>query len=588
MRQQTTYSTFLRQIISAVVIILTAVCVSCGHSEHSKVQNTYTIQTLLDKAESMLGTNDSVALATLDSIDATAIRSRKQNARYALLYSEALYKNYIPAMSDSLIMIAVRYYSVGNHTKQLFRAFYQLGCIYNEQGQLNDAAVALTQAELLVDRIDDDYRSGLLYTQLGNVFFSSFDFYRAEQYYRLAHDKYESAGMDRHKTHALYDVAGCLLQQKQYVSAHSIFVEVQNWASTNEDTDLERICLLGRLICSIQLHDNDMATAEMDEYVSLCRQPIESPHIISVIVSYYLSTGRYSDAVHKIEEGWSHASTNNDSINLWYEESLLYELQGMPDSALVKFKHSIRLQNENLYSILNQPVLGAQKDYYRNLAENEMLKVSHNRTVVLFLIIFVLLAFTLLYIMHRAHKVKNEKERQDYLLTIKELRLKEDTNSDIINQLNKKVNTLFGKQYAELDRVFDTMMKIEAEEETKSANHKKDTDNASSHTETADKLYSHIKSKLEELGQKKNQSKIDTIIDTTLNNLMERIKDSRFKMADEEINILRFSLIGFSVKTINKITGLTPKYIYQKRDRAIEKIGRISSETQKELVNLLK
>ena len=69
---------------------------------------------------------------------------------------------------------------------------------------------------------------------------------------------------------------------------------------------------------------------------------------------------------------------------------------------------------------------------------------------------------------------------------------------------------------------------------------------------------------------------------------MERIKDSRFKMADEEINILRFSLIGFSVKTINKITGLTPKYIYQKRDRAIEKIGRISSETQKELVNLLK
>ena len=70
-----------------------------------------------------------------------------------------------------------------------------------------------------------------------------------------------------------------------------------------------------------------------------------------------------------------------------------------------------------------------------------MLKVSHNRTVVLFLIIFVLLAFTLLYIMHRAHKVKNEKERQEYLLTIKGLRLKEDTNSDIINQLNKKVTT---------------------------------------------------------------------------------------------------------------------------------------------------
>ena len=230
----------------------------------------------------MLGTNDSAALATLDSIDATAISSRKQNARYALLYSEALYKNYIPAMNDSLIMTAVRYYSVGNHTEQLFRAFYQLGCIYNEQGQLNDAAVALTQAELLVDRIDDDYRSGLLYTQLGNVFFSSFDFYRAEHYYRLAQDKYESAGLDRHKTHALYDVAGCLLQQKQYVSAHSILMEVQNWASSNDEQNLERNCLLSRLLCSIQLHDNGMATAELNEYVSLCGQPVESPYALSL------------------------------------------------------------------------------------------------------------------------------------------------------------------------------------------------------------------------------------------------------------------------------------------------------------------
>ena len=577
---------FLHALVATIALL--PLCLSCSHPESSKVQNRHGVAVFLDKAESMLGTNDSAALATLDSIDATAISSRKQNARYALLYSEALYKNYIPAMSDSLIMTAVRYYSVGNHTEQLFRAFYQLGCIYNEQGQLNDAAVALTQAELLVDRIDDDYRSGLLYTQLGNVFFSSFDFYRAEHYYRLAHDKYESAGMDRHKTHALYDVAGCLLQQKQYVSAHSILMEVQNWASSNDEQNLERNCLLSRLLCSIQLHDNGMATAELNEYVSLCGQPVESPYALSLFAEYYLFAGKESEAIRNIEKGWSYASTKNDSIDMWYAESLQYELQGKSDSALVKFKHSIRLQNENLYSILNQPVLGAQKDYYRNLAENEMLKVSHNRTVVLFLIIFVLLAFTLLYIMHRAHKVKNEKERQDYLLTIKELRLKEDTNNDIINRLNKKVNTLFGKQYAELDRIFDTMMKIEAEEETKSANRKIDTDNTSSHTETADKLYSHIKSKLEELGQKKNQSKIDTIIDTTLNNLMERIKDNRFKMADEEINILRFSLIGFSVKTISKITGLTPKHIYQKRDRAIEKIGRISSETQKELVNLLK
>lgn len=571
-------NTFQRQVILAMTIIIMAVCVSCDHS----------VAILLDKAESMLGTNDSVALATLDSIDASAIHSKKLNARYALLYSEALYKNYIPAASDSLILVALRYYSVGSNTEQLFRTYYQLGCIYNEQGHLNDAAVALSQAETLVERINDDYRAGLLYSQFGDVFFYSFDFYRAEHYYRLANAKYDSAGMDQHKEHALYDVAGCLIEQKQYETAHSILMEVQDWASSNNERYFMCSCLLSRLMCSMRSQDVDMASEELNEYVSIYQQPIESAREFSLLAEYFLFAGKQSEAVRNIEIGWSYASTNNDSILMWHIESLLNESQGKPDSALVKYKNAIELQNQNLYGLLNQPVLGAQKDYYRNLAENETLKVSHGRTMLLFILVFNVLAITSLYIIYRAQKVKIEKEKQDYLLTIKELRLKEDTNNDIINQLNIKVNTLFGRQYAELDRIFDTMMKIEAEEETKSAYRKTDSDNTNMHTETADMLYCHIKTKLEELGQKNNQSKIDTIIDSILNNLMERIKDSRFKMAEEEIKILRFSLIGFSVKTISKITGLKPKYIYQKRDRAIEKIGRFSPEIKNELCNILK
>ena len=198
---------------------------------------------------------------------------------------------------------------------------------------------------------------------------------------------------------------------------------------------------------------------------------------------------------------------------------------------------------------------------------------------------------TSLHIINQAQKEKHEKEKQDYLLAIKELRQKEDTNNVIISQLNRKVNTLFGRQYAELDRIFDKMMELEENEKLSSIIRKteaKDKSKDDKHPEKADILYSHIKNKMEELGQKKNQKKIDAIIDNTLDNLMERIKDKRFKMTDEEINILRFSLIGYSVRTINKITGLTPKGIYQKRDRAIKRIGRFSPEIQNELHNLLK
>lgn len=650
-------------IVAALSILSLA---ACSRISDGKEHRNHVISELLDSAEAVMNDNPELALQYIDSIDSHSIRGRERQARYALLCSEVLYKNSIDVDTDSLIMIAVRYYSVGNHTEQLFRSFYCLGCIYNELGQLTDAAVALGQAELLADKINDGYRLGLLFTQLGNVFFNSFDFYRAEQYYRLAMDNYAKAGKDVHRMHALYDISGCLIQQKQFESAHSILKEVKEWAAVNGEHELESSCMLSRLICSIYLKDINMATTEHNEYMNSFGPPDDNPYVFSVFATYYLSTGEYVDAAYYINKGWDFAKTKNDSINLWYEESLSDELRGIPDSALVKYKHSIELQNQNLYNLLDQPILGAQKDYYRNLAETESLRASRNRLVAVFLTIVMILVLTLLYIMNRvqkeryeqekqehlltvtllhtinqtqekrheqekqeqlqtinslhtinqtqrirheqekqeqlntitslhiinqAQKEKHEKEKQDYLLAIKELRQKEDTNNVIISQLNRKVNTLFGRQYAELDRIFDKMMELEENEKLSSIIRKteaKDKSKDDKHPEKADILYSHIKNKMEELGQKKNQKKIDAIIDNTLDNLMERIKDKRFKMTDEEINILRFSLIGYSVRTINKITGLTPKCIYQKRDRAIKRIGRFSPEIQNELHNLLK
>lgn len=625
-----------------IVAALSLLCLAaCSRVSDGKEHRNHVISELMDSAEAVMNDNQELALQYIDSIDSHSIIGRERQARYALLCSEVLYKNSIDVDTDSLIMIAVRYYSVGNHTEQLFRSFYCLGCIYNELGQLTDAAVALGQAELLADKINDGYRLGLLFTQLGNVFFNSFDFYRAEQYYRLAMDNYAKAGKDVHRMHALYDISGCLIQQKQFESAHSILKEVKEWAAVNGEHELESSCMLSRLMCSINLHDMELVSTELNEYIALYGQPLNDPYVYSLFATCYLSIGNYSDATHYIGDGWKYAITKSDSIDFWYNESLLDELCGRFDSALVKYKHSIELQNQNLYSLLDQPILGAQKEYYRNLAETESLRASRNRLVTVFLTIVMILVLTLLYIMNRvqkerheqekqehlltvtllhtinqtqekrheqekqeqlntitslhiinqAQKEKHEKEKQDYLLAIKELRQKEDTNNVIISQLNRKVNTLFGRQYAELDRIFDKMMELEENEKLSSIIRKteaKDKSKDDKHPEKADILYSHIKNKMEELGQKKNQKKIDAIIDNTLDNLMERIKDKRFKMTDEEINILRFSLIGYSVRTINKITGLTPKCIYQKRDRAIKRIGRFSPEIQNELHNLLK
>lgn len=576
---------------SRALLLLTAglILAGCSRVNDGKEHRRHIIVELMDSAEVIMNDDPEMAFRFMDSIDSHSISGKERKARYALLYSEAQYKKGIDAADDSLIMIAVRYYSINKNMLNRFRSYYMLGCTYNGLGQLIDAAVALGQAEQLADKIDDGYRLGLLYTQLGNVFLHSFDFRRAEHYYRMAMEKYAENGRETHRIYALCDIGGCLIQLNEYDSAYVVMTEVQKWAEKNNDIRLVSSCLMNRLSCSLNLGNLNNADLEINQYIEMFGIPKKGAHNISKIAHYYILKNDYAKAKELINAAWT-VSNPSDSITLLYIESLLQEQTGNMGAAIDLYKQSIDLQNNNLRSLLDQPVLGAQNDYLKTLAEKEALKAKHNRAVVLFMSILIVLIITIFFIANRIHKVNNEKEKQDYLLTIKELRLKEDTNNEIINQLNKKVNTLFSKQYAELDRIFDKMMEIEENQELASIIRKNKINNKEkdNNIEKADILYSHIKKQLEEFGLKKNQKKIDSIIDATLNNLMTRIKDSRFKMADEEIRIIRFSLIGFSVKTINKITGLTPKYIYQRRDRAIQKIGRISPEIQQELYNMLK
>lgn len=576
---------------SRALLLLTAglILAGCSRINDGKEHRRHVIAELMDSAEVIMNDDPEMAFRFMDSIDSHSISGKERKARYALLYSEAQYKKGIDAADDSLIMIAVRYYSINKNMLNRFRSYYMLGCTYNGLGQLIDAAVALGQAEQLADKIDDGFRLGLLYTQLGNVFLHSFDFRRAEHYYRMAMEKYAENGRETHRIYALCDIGGCLIQLNEYDSAYVVMTEVQKWAEKNNDIRLVSSCLMNRLSCSLNLGNLNNADLEINQYIEMFGIPKKGAHNIGKIAHYYIQKNDYAKAKELINAAWT-VSNPSDSITLLYIESLLQEQTGNMGAAIDLYKQSIDLQNNNLRSLLDQPVLGAQNDYLKTLAEKEALKAKHNRAVVLFMSILIVLIITIFFIANRIHKVNNEKEKQDYLLTIKELRLKEDTNNEIINQLNKKVNTLFSKQYAELDRIFDKMMEIEENQELASIIRKNKINNKEkdNNIEKADILYSHIKKQLEEFGLKKNQKKIDSIIDATLNNLMTRIKDSRFKMADEEIRIIRFSLIGFSVKTINKITGLTPKYIYQRRDRAIQKIGRISPEIQQELYNMLK
>ena len=150
-------------------------CTTCSRLYDGGENCPHDIKALMDSAEVVMNDNPQKALDYMESIDARSLRSKAKQARYALLYTEAQYKNYNPIPSDSLIKVAIQYYSIRSNTLNKFKSYYYLGAVYNDLMNYTDALLALTKAEQLVDKIDDCYLRGLLYSQIGDLFNKAYE-----------------------------------------------------------------------------------------------------------------------------------------------------------------------------------------------------------------------------------------------------------------------------------------------------------------------------------------------------------------------------------------------------------------------------
>ena len=109
----------------------------------------------LDAAESVMEDSPETALALLDTMQRSRLVSRKAAARHALLYSQALDKNYIDMTTDSIIRPAAEYYSRHGSADERLKAQYYLGCIYRNLGDSEKAMECYVRAERYIDRAED-------------------------------------------------------------------------------------------------------------------------------------------------------------------------------------------------------------------------------------------------------------------------------------------------------------------------------------------------------------------------------------------------------------------------------------------------
>lgn len=146
--------------VRALVILLSVLLSSC---------QLFHITEILDTAERQLAEHPDSALATMRSIRRFEVLKPQVRARYGVLYSAVLDKNYIDIASDSLIRFSADYYDLYGTPEQRMRAYYYLGRTQENAGQILPATLSFLDAAQYTDRVDDNYLKGLLYSQLGDI-----------------------------------------------------------------------------------------------------------------------------------------------------------------------------------------------------------------------------------------------------------------------------------------------------------------------------------------------------------------------------------------------------------------------------------
>lgn len=537
---------------------------------------------MMDRAESLFGTDDSTALAILDSVARFRIEEPSLNARYALLHSEALYKNCRNVPDDSLIMVAVSFYSEGKDTERQFRSYYMLGCIQSELDLSGNAIVSLGQAEQLASEIDDEYRLGLLYYSLGNEYFSSFDFNHARMYYEKAYDSYGLADKPGHRLDALYGLGRCHLQTADYGLAYQIFAKVRENAEKEGDVAMMHDAMVAMISCGLESNDKYNLDNDVNSYLELYGEPEKEVTTLWTFSRYFISRGQYGQASSLIDRGWQCAADASDSAKLWFAKAELDEHIGLLDSSINEYMNAVYASNLDVQGFLNQPISFSQSDYFKTAAKLESLKAQHRtRTIIFMLVTFVLLAAVLLLITV-SRRLRFESDRKELQLTIHELRLKEDSSGDTISRLNSQVNALFSSQFSDLEQMLDKMVELEE------INAIPKKGSPAPEKLTSEKLYEHLKAKIEEMKSARNQQQLDRLIDSTFNNLMQRLSQLPVNLSDNDLSILRFSIAGFPVRVISRIMDIASNTIYQKRYRILNRIGKADPAVQDEISGLIK
>ena len=418
-------------ILSTVILLIAFSCQSHIHRE-------------LDNAESLLQQKPDSALSYLQHINTSQMKTRRANARYALLMSAALDKNYIDVTTDSLSKKAVDYYSRFGDEKQKMLASYYYGITLKNGKHYPTAMIAFEQAEKAALTLNDNYHLGLINRNKAIVFSENNNNQEAIKCFKKSVSFFQKANAEPYQVFAEYSLACSYINNKEFEKADSLLAEIQE-KSSNQSLLFQ--CNLRKAIILI-IKGKDINTA-IDYY----RQ---TPRYYYDILDYsYLALafenlGLKDSSDYWMSKGYLQCHAREDSAALDHIKSRIAFRRGQFEDAYYLIKNASNAQDSLTRILLQQSVSGAQRDFYKaDVARQELEIRTAKREKTLGGIICILVFLTCIVIIYGVSKEKNRQLQEQ----IARIALEKKNYERMSKENAHLIGSLLSARFAHLDKL---------------------------------------------------------------------------------------------------------------------------------------
>lgn len=553
----------------------------------------------MDRAELLMEEAPDSALKIMEQIKPVDLSSSR-NARYALLLTQARYKNYIDETDDSLINIAVRYYKHSDDIGKRVQSHFLKARILEQAGNYSHSIVSALDAEQAAIILNDPLWLGRVYELIADLYKSSYNIPESIKYRKLAVGNYSKSNNRSTRDWALIDLAN---------SYHEMHDSIYN---------VKCIFLL-------------------DSIYNLCCDSTRSDYFWGYLYSSYIGPfyelGKDSDAIFKFKEleylypnyqitAKSYAYISRAFINMdldsakyYYEKSrslhssnrlseyvTLYNIfikqNDIPNALITNLKISA-IQDSIVAAQSRQSLSIEQRDYLARMAAKEKIISKRRKLVLIIGTIISMIILLLVYLYYKERILRKNAELSEWIYKFKNLSkdlyesksvneeltrsLNEILNEISIvnselsihrameNELNKTIRELFGSHFEALNLICSEYLE------------KKDESDKIKLT-----IFKSIKKEIDRMSDAKTFDKLENIVNACNGDILKRFKIQFPEMSKINMQFITLSFARLSPQAISLILKIGVSNCYTKKHRLRTQIKNSEAKDREEFLHYLK